>query len=43
MDKIEHIVFAGGLSAGFIEYGIIKQLITSDKLNINLSSQLLCF
>ena len=35
MDKIEHLVFAGGLSAGFIEYGIIKQLITSEKLNIS--------
>ena len=31
MENIEHIVFSGGGVAGFIEYGIIKNLIQLKK------------
>lgn len=35
MENIEHIVFSGGGVAGFIEYGIIKNLIQLKKINLD--------
>tara|TARA_B100001059_G_scaffold182309_1_gene183474 strand:- start:759 stop:1691 length:933 start_codon:yes stop_codon:yes gene_type:complete len=35
MDKIEHLVIPGAGAGGLIEFGIIKELISSEKFNVN--------